>query len=73
MFPLSVVTYEILHEINIDLLRLHTTVMYINVLKNEDLKAQFINEDLHAQFIYHEKHLPPCRRRGVQRDIEFHP
>ena len=46
-------TYEILHEINIDLLRLHIPVTYIKNLKNEDLKAQFINEVLQAQFIYH--------------------
>ena len=33
MFPLCFVTYEILHEINIDLLRIHTPEMYINVWK----------------------------------------
>ena len=72
MSPLCFVTYGILHEINIELLRLHTPVMYINILKKwgfegtiEDLKAQFINEDLQAQFIYHEHTSPLCKGRGV--------
>ena len=57
-------TFEILHKINIDLLRLHTPVIYINVLKNEDLKAQIVNKDFEVKFISHETNLPPCRGTG---------